>query len=147
MRQILIKKIDGVCVDPANPQALCLQSRQFHELNDGNPNILRLPGLEIVSGAARLRFSVARNLAVNGVFLLGAYQDGNEVEVALAVISGCGPIRVLPGETVLCVDSVDVDALTLVEGDARFRGGVLVLDKPAEAGAKPKRKKQTRKKS
>lgn len=149
MRQILLKKHPQLSVNPAQPGELMILASEFVQFKEGVVNPITISGLlDPLSGTPKFRFSLPRELARQGVFLLGAYADAGEVIAYFSVLQGCGEIDLYKNQTVLIVESSTQDALTLVDGDARFRGGVLVLDQPDQTNVPlaPSRSAKKRKK-
>jgi hypothetical protein len=95
-------------------------------------NRVEFQGIEALSGLAQLRFSVARHLAAEGVFLLGAYEDGGISPSVVAYLSVMeGPVTIQEGNLVLKVESIGSDHLLVQEpesyGAAEFKSGVMIL--------------------
>lgn len=147
MRQILIKKSDALRANPSNPTELELLAAETIVLKESGPTPVTLYGaLQAVSGTPKFRFSVPEDLARKGVFLLGAYVESGVVTAYFSVIQGGGSVTVIKGDALLIAESTTFDSLTLVDGDVRFRGGVLMLDPqdvPAAGKKKPRKKRKS----
>lgn len=148
MRQILVRRNSRLSINPRDPSSLLLGAPDYQDLGPG-VNSFRVDGvLSVLSGSPRFKFKVTEELAREGVFLLGAYEDAGSVSAYLSVLAGIGTVSLTPGRPVLEVTSDDQDTLTLIEGDARFSGGVIRLDPtPTPTGGSPMRKSPAKKRA
>lgn len=130
MRQVLIAQTGNIADISFNRANLC--ATEQITLSTGMNKITIPFGLEVIQGGnIQFRFSIAKNLARNGVMLVGAYVEGDRVEAYLYSFEGEALIN--PGMPIIEIAAYETFQIRQVEAGV----GSPVIVRPELDGYQP----------
>lgn len=139
MKVTLVEKGQNVLAD-GEGGLIIKTPRQIQFLGNRPQYISGLGPIKVLSGSAKFRFKLPRDLAVQGVILHGAYIGGTG-DVG-GVFSSITPEALLvpAGGALLIAETIDIGVISTVHEGTLFQNGVVNLTPPKAPNKKRKRK-------